>query len=247
VQFAPNNGQGGCTAIEDAAALANHIKKLNDLSEDLPDTALIEKHLKAVQDLRYPRIKPIDVESRMILRGDTLQGPIESFMVHYVIPKFPDFIENSWVENWVGSCFLDYLPVPKRARMGTMMLNTKMGYGENDRLIIRVFRAFPLVFLFFGFYYFSGPRIEEAKSKASDMYTAASSLAGLKGPRLNPNIHGTASPGLLDFLVLSYRSMIENPIPLNEVFVLWADFIPIYGIWIIEGYRRGTSMTFAKL
>jgi hypothetical protein len=254
VKFAPNNGQGGCTAIEDAAALANHIKKLNDLSEDLPDTASIEKHLKAFQDLRFPRIKPIDVESRMILRGDTLQGPLESFMVHYVIPNIPEFIENSWAENMVGCVLLDYLPFLKHARMGTMPLNTRLGHGQRDRLLVRAFRALPLIFIFFAIMYIAGPRIEEAQSKVFSIYKARSfSNGALKGSLLNTdglaNVDqfSTTLRGIVEFLTISYTAMIGDPVAFNGLLVVLIDFAPIYGIWVIEGYRRGNVLTFSQL
>ncbi len=240
MKFAPNNGQGGCTAIEDAAALANHIKKLNDLklaSDNLPDTALIEKRMQEFQDFRLPRIRPVDAESRLILRGDCLQGQVANFMVHYVVPNVPDFIETSWTRNMVNPVFLDYLPIPKHARTGTMPLNAKLGYGKTDHPAVRGLRALPLLLIFFSFYFLTGPRIEEARSKAASV-----SQAGFGS-------HGgsNCSLGILDFLTISYSAIIQNPISFNQLLVLWMDFVPMYSIWMIEGHRRGNILTFSQL
>jgi hypothetical protein len=254
LQFGPNNGQGGMTAIEDAAALANHIKNIDDSSSSPPGTTLIEKCLRAFEKLREPRIKAVDEESRLILRGDTLQGPVEYLMTHYVIPYIPEYIENAWTVNAVGSVTIDYLPFPKHAKTGTVRLNTLLGNGTKDSLLIRAFRSLPLLVVFLGFLHATGVVLEQALTLLPSYRAyAISTRDGRNSWLFNSNAYsGTESglltaSGVLEFLTLAYLSIIRHNDAFYALVLLLFDFHSVYGIMMIEGYRRGTSLTFAQL
>ena len=245
------------TAIEDAAALANYIKKINESSKSSSsslETTLIEQYLSAFEKLRQRRVKSMDEESRLILRGDTLQGWVAYFMTHHLIPNIPDFIENSWTSNAVGSVVVDYLPFPKRARTGTMRLNTLLGNGTQDSLLIRTFRALPLLFVLFGFLYARKIVLELIRTLLPNYRTYAMSTGDWRNSRLfnvnaysEPQSRLTDPAGQLELLTLAYHSIIRHNDSFYTLVLLLFDFHSVYGIMLIEGYRRGTSLTFAQL
>jgi hypothetical protein len=243
------------TAIEDAAALANYIKKIDVAGNNsLPGTTLIEEHLKAFEKLREPRIAAVDEESRLILRGDTLQGPVENFMIHNVVFNIPDFIENAWTANAVGSVMIDYLPFPKHAKAGTMRLNTLLGNGTKESLLVRVFRALPLLLVFLGFLYTSGIMLEASLTLFPKYRAYAIATGDWRNSWLfNPNRSSEAESGspaaadILESLTLVYLSLIRHNDAFYTLVLLLFDFHSVYGIMMIEGYRRGTSLTFAQL
>ena len=56
-----------------------------------------------------------------------------------------------------------------------------------------------------------------------------------------------APSGVIGFFTLSYTAILSDPVTFNELLVLLLDFSSIYSIWIIEGFRRGNSLTFPQL
>lgn len=251
----PTSGQGGNTAIEDVAELSNALNRLvgnGNGSYQKPDTASIKNCLEKFQKTRYPRAKVADEQSRVILRTDTLDTPLNAFVAKYILPNFPDIMVNLLADLAVGAASLNYLPLGGLAKRGNM-------YRANaDSITARALRASPLLLICLWFFYFS---TQFSKILADNRATSPQSyepeahglLASPWGYKFPPNslMYWLPLPGVLlaklETAVEFYASTLTDELARSRAFAQWFDFNAILGVWMVESRRRGNILSFAQI
>jgi FAD dependent monooxygenase len=83
-KWTPNIGQGGNSAIESAALIANILNRLAQ-GESAPSAKTIENGLKQFQLRRKPRVQAIFKASNDATRMEALKGPMENFTVRILL------------------------------------------------------------------------------------------------------------------------------------------------------------------
>lgn len=254
VQFCPNNGQGGNNAIEDAAALTNYLKRLiENNSKTTLDTALIESCLQEFQKSRYQDVKEFDRMSRMVLRNETLDGSLDRFVVKYLLPNIPDFVISTVSNLAIGATCLDYLPLGRRrVKKGNMNIEKRENIGR------RVLRASPILLVLLASVFIiipnvGGPIITGRGRDDKYEINSRGVLANSWGYKFPPDsiMYRLFLPSQilaeLELLTEFYSAMITNEFARARVLAGWFDFNAILGIWMVEAFRRGNSLSFAQM
>ncbi|GME30130.1 putative FAD binding domain protein [Neofusicoccum parvum] len=116
-KFEPTSGQGGNSAIETAAVLANNLTRMmkshpEGLSDDHIDTAFSE-----TQKLRQPRAWELIKASHLQQAIEAMETPILELMVKYYMPIMSvDQRLAAWTKSIESAHRLEMLDVPKRFR-----------------------------------------------------------------------------------------------------------------------------------
>ena len=144
----PNLGQGGNTAIESAASVANAIHELIAQKRPTrPSTREIECALKSHQNRREERVEKILKLANKATRIEALRGPFEEFLAMHVFPHIGGLMQDNFCAYEVAAEKLDFLPETERALKATMPFDTQHGKANHDKLFSRSLRALPLLVL----------------------------------------------------------------------------------------------------
>ena len=117
-QFEPLTGQGGNSAIETAASLANHLtaalhKSISQTLSEEETSSVFEK----VQQQREGRVWGLVKASHARQRLECLETPTLRFIVRYVFPYIPKpAMMNRWIQTYCPAVSLRMLPMPSRPR-----------------------------------------------------------------------------------------------------------------------------------
>jgi hypothetical protein len=142
----PESGQGANQAIETAASLANHLKRMLDsCSEEAPTSMRIEKCLRDFQTHRQPRAREAVRQTNMNVRVLSLQTPLLKFMIENVAPLLGDIQANQVSDRHIGAERVEFLPLPARSFSGTMRFNYTRGITMYESRGRRALFALPLL------------------------------------------------------------------------------------------------------
>nr|Q9C447.1 RecName: Full=FAD-dependent monooxygenase paxM; AltName: Full=Paxilline synthesis protein M [Penicillium paxilli]AAK11530.1 PaxM [Penicillium paxilli] len=118
-KMTPNVGQGANMAIEDAAALANLLRKMRISSGPyFPTSSQMEFLLQKYRDLRYERVNTIYQSSRFLVRFQVRDGIIYSLLSRYWAPYAGDLPADMASKTIADGTMCDFLPTPKRSGGG---------------------------------------------------------------------------------------------------------------------------------
>lgn len=117
-QLHPLTGQGGNSAIETSAALANHLVTALNKNHFKP---LSTEHLSSVfektQRQRYDRVTNLVESAHIAQRFGSLDTPVMKFAVRYFVPYMPtSLVANSWIDSYCPAVSLNMLPLPNLPR-----------------------------------------------------------------------------------------------------------------------------------
>lgn len=115
-QFNPIGGQGGATAIEDAAVLANLLYKLHR-SRTSKDSKFTDQEVTTVfteyQNTRFARAQGLQHKSHKVQDMSARQGFLMKFMSDYVMPyQGQDAILEAMTGSFKHAARIDFLDVP---------------------------------------------------------------------------------------------------------------------------------------
>lgn len=177
-KMTPNMGAGGNSAIESAAALANALYDMLNMTPKAVklhpsvDTAAIQQALSQYQRSRSVRASATVKVANLITRLHAVRGLVEHILAHYIMPHAGDLLVDLASDSWIGAIRLEYMPIPSRSLYGTMPFNPQQGMGKNESLMWRALAATPLLAI--GVYSF-----RTYGTAGIGPFTAGSSSAGL--------------------------------------------------------------------
>ncbi|CZR65573.1 uncharacterized protein PAC_15473 [Phialocephala subalpina] len=147
-KMTPNAGNGGNSAIESAAALANSIKSLlGDSGTDKPSLPAIVNCLKEYHASRKIRTSQIIKSGNDLTRLHALKDFKNKVMAHYVVPHSGDFAANLMSDTMIGATLISYLPPPSRSLIATMPFNPEQGIGKSQSIVTRALVSSPFLCL----------------------------------------------------------------------------------------------------
>ncbi|KAL4797993.1 FAD/NAD(P)-binding domain-containing protein [Aspergillus venezuelensis] len=142
-KMTPNLGQGGNSAIESAASLANTIVHLLEptSSEPLqkPTTSELHASLQKWQSNRRPRAQRIFEQANTLTRLEAVDTFADKIKAHYLMPYLESVMTSKMTKSIVGAVKVDYLPVPVKA------LRCKVPYNDSRPRRERALWAVPLL------------------------------------------------------------------------------------------------------
>lgn len=235
----PNLGAGGNAAIESAAALANSLSRIRDLT---PSLATVQAALKRFHLKRRHRAKYIGMAANELSRVEVLATVPEMIIANHVVP-LGDAMSEMTCEIMIGAELLEYLPPPARSLEVTMPWNSEMGLGKHENRLIRALYALPILLVL---YWFTNMMHVTADAVAPSLVRASQtgqiSLSDGQIVSLWQRYFGLKS---LDELLSGYVALYTPAIGGFDIsgqmqtITLIGDTIPIYAIWMIESSRRG--------
>ncbi|KEQ58673.1 FAD/NAD(P)-binding domain-containing protein [Aureobasidium melanogenum CBS 110374] len=147
-KMTPNAGFGGNAAIESAAALANSIKKLSDISDgQRPTEQQIIHSLQSYQKGRGIRATAAIEASTFLTGVHALATWAHALFVRYGLSILGDFFEGLSSDMSVGATLIEYLPPPEISLVGHMPFNPEQGQGHKENLFFRALLASPFLVL----------------------------------------------------------------------------------------------------
>ncbi|KAH0336412.1 FAD/NAD(P)-binding domain-containing protein, partial [Aureobasidium melanogenum] len=147
-KMTPNAGFGGNAAIESAAALANSIKKLSDISDgQRPTEQQIIHSLQSYQKGREIRAMAAIEASNFLTGVHALATWAHALFVRYGLSILDDFFEGLSSDMSVGATLIEYLPPPEISLVGQMPFNPEQGQGHKENLFLRALLASPFLVL----------------------------------------------------------------------------------------------------
>ncbi|KAF1919000.1 hypothetical protein BDU57DRAFT_527108 [Ampelomyces quisqualis] len=145
-KMTPNLGQGGNTAIESAAALANELKDMvNNAEKGKPSLDSIVRHLENYQKIREQRVTAISAVANGLTRVHALKTWKQRLMAFWILPNAGDILTDISCDLIIGAVKIDYLPVPERSLHGTMPFNPSQGVGKVESKLLRALKALPFL------------------------------------------------------------------------------------------------------
>lgn len=144
-KMTPNYGQGGSTAVESAAALANEIKRLED--NGIVNSKTIGIAFAEWQKKRKTRVEATTREAAAVCRMQALSSIKAYILAFYVMPNATELLLNLVTGSLIGSEILEYLPVPSRSFEGSCPFNPKQGVGHQESTLKRAAKAIPLLLI----------------------------------------------------------------------------------------------------
>ncbi|KAL4946754.1 hypothetical protein BDV06DRAFT_229653 [Aspergillus oleicola] len=115
-KMTPNLGQGGNSAIESAASLANSLVSLLESSSDTkPSVTELHACLQTWQEKRRPRAQNIFDQANTLTRLEAVDTFSDKVKAHYLLPYLEDYLTRKMSKTIAGAAKVDYLPEPAKA------------------------------------------------------------------------------------------------------------------------------------
>jgi hypothetical protein len=225
----PNMGQGGNSAIESAAALANHLGILFKSSSSGSISLLdIKSCLDSWQTARQPRASQVWTQANSLTRleaGATLKDRMSRTLF--------------------GAERLDAVSLPSRAAQCSMPLDMQSNIDHEQTVWKRALCTAPLVGCYYSASITMGTILQKlepllASSFAQGTWTA---INGETLDLIRPMYHIQFLDKMFAPLILCFLPSISGSDPRSHVQMIsfMADIGPVYGIWLLESYRKGKS------
>ncbi|KAF7596495.1 hypothetical protein BBP40_001367 [Aspergillus hancockii] len=249
-KMTPNIGQGGNSAIETAASLANCLARLVEPSDGDNSVSLrsINANLQDWQKARQTRAKNILTIANDVTRleaGATLK---DTFISQYLLPYVSGLLTDSWSKIVVAGEILDFLPLTPRAVEGTMPYVRQADQNEDYGSIVkRMLSCVPLI----GCYAYAHISMTSLFAKVFPMVVPLlqqGTWTASNGEVLSltePLYHISFLDKLVGPLITCFLPSISgsHPQSYTQMLSFLTDVGPIYGIWLLESYRKAHSWT----
>ncbi|KAL4881328.1 hypothetical protein BJY04DRAFT_227936 [Aspergillus karnatakaensis] len=121
-KLAPNTGQGGNSAIEDAAALANALKKALDTTSSnfsiSPPNTILQPLLRSFNETRLSRMQSISKSARLVLRLHARETLLLRLLGRYILPYSGNLTADLYSKVVASGEELTFLAPSAQARVG---------------------------------------------------------------------------------------------------------------------------------
>ncbi|KAL4891704.1 hypothetical protein BDV59DRAFT_208887 [Aspergillus ambiguus] len=249
-KMTPNLGQGGNSAIESAASLANSLATLaHGSTETKIGVQDIHRCLQAWQKPRQRRVDLIWLSAYELTRIEALEGLKQKLIGLYLLPYLSTYLVDKMSDTIVGAAKLDCLPLPPKS------LECSIPYRDEsdnlpeyeDRVWKRALSSAPL----FGCYAVARETMGTLFTRVRPFMVplfAKGVWSASNGEILSltrPLYHVPYLDNLFRPLITCFLPSISGSDPQSRIQMLsfMADIGPLYGIWLLESYRQAHSWT----
>ncbi|KAJ5792505.1 uncharacterized protein N7503_008483 [Penicillium pulvis] len=247
-KMTPNMGQGGNSAIESAASLANHLTQLVRNSSNggitLEDVKIC---LNNFQTARQPRAEDIYKQATALTRLEACATLKDRLMALHALPYLKSYSIDRMTKTFVGAERLEYIPLTPRASNCTMPLHTQSGLSKKDKETtwIRAISTTPLIGCAMaansimgstmgGFWPHLMSIIRQGVWTSSNGETVSLTRSLYNVPFLDQIF----TPLITCFLPSISGS---DAVSRSQMFSFLTDCGPVYTIWLLESCRQGKS------
>lgn len=243
-------GQGGNNAVESAASLANALRTFLNTSptasyhmDDLCST------LSAWAAARRPRAKGMWTKANDLTRLEAWDGIKHRLITFCILPYATNYLVDSASSGLIGAEVLEYLPTGKLSQKGTMPADTRYRNLHDEPFWKRLLYSIPLVlcFTFACFAMTIDPVVTYAKPLIEKGVFEAANGEAVQLAR--PFFNHEGLDNLLSVLVTCFLPSLSGSDYKSQLQMIsfLTDLAPIYGIWMLESYRRSHSRIGALL
>ncbi|KAF7594270.1 hypothetical protein BBP40_009822 [Aspergillus hancockii] len=145
-KMVPNTAEGGNSAIESAASLANHIIAFLDSPDTHPYSFdNICRCLSTWEKERQPRVKEIWRKANNQIRFETCASVGHTLIMQYFLPYAGRYLINNWSKSLVGAERVTSIPNPARSMSCSVPFDDRYRNIHDESWWRRLAWAFPLV------------------------------------------------------------------------------------------------------
>ncbi|KAG2413021.1 hypothetical protein HFD88_010580 [Aspergillus terreus] len=246
----PNMGQGGNTAIESAASLANSLAVLARASDHaIIGVQDIHRCMQAWQKPRQERANKIWVSAHELTRLEALAGPKHKLIGLYLLPYLSQYLVDRTSATIVGAAKLDCAPLPRRSLECSMpyLNGDDHALSKMDNQWKRVLSTAPLLGCYAAATVTMGTLITRVRPLMVPLFTEGvwSASNGEVVSLTRPIYHVPFLDKLFRPLITCFLPSISGSDPQSRIQMLsfMTDIGPTYGIWMLESYRQAHSWT----
>ncbi|KAL3424914.1 FAD binding domain-containing protein [Phlyctema vagabunda] len=249
-KMTPNMGQGGNSAIESAAALANQLVKLQT-SEGKTSLAALKFALQNYQHDRQSRVGHISTAANDLTRLEAMKTFKDKVTAKYLLKYMGDLLLEKSADSITGAPKIDFLPEPKKALAGNAPFQPDTGIGHKESKLRRCLYAMPLLLVTWYVMHLFADLSHRTGGFAAQAYVsgAVPSIDG-NSTTLRSTYYGNLGiDAVLKRYVLVFTPSIANidQTQRYQMMAFMADLIPMQAIWAIESARLGNFMTLATI
>ncbi|EAW11544.1 FAD-dependent oxidoreductase [Aspergillus clavatus NRRL 1] len=220
-KMTPNMGQGANCAIESAASLVNHLRSLLKVSP-VPSASDISNCLSVWERARQPRVKKIWAAANDLTRLESLATWRHSFFTFHALPRLNDWLTDQYSTVFIGSEKLEGIALPKRALGCPIAFDRNYQRLQDERGWVRLLWALPLVMCILLAHHMMGTTVRGFLPHLSSILDRDDTVRIMVTCFL-PSITGSDAIARLQMLTFL------------------TDIGAVYGIWLLDNYRRGYS------
>ena len=243
----PNMGQGGNSAIESAASLANCLSALAYGSlKAMIDVNDIHHCLQQWQKPRQKRVDGIWLSAHQLTRIEALAGIKEKFIGLYLLPYLTTYLLDKTSAGIVAAAKLDCEPLPPKSLQCSMPYKSSESRAANeDQGLNRVLSTVPLLGCYTAAQATMGALLTHLKPLMLPLFAQGAWTAS-NGEVLRlrrPIYHIPLLDNLFRPLITCFLPSISGSDPHSRIQMLsfMTDLGPLYGIWLLESYRQTHS------
>lgn len=241
-------GQGGNSAIESAASLANHITQLvQNSSERKVPLEDIKNCLNEWQTARQPRTKEVLINANSLTRLEACATLKDRLVAYHVLPYIQSYLVDRLAKSLAGAEKLDCIPLPPRASNCTMPLHVVSELSETDKepLWRRAISTTPLIACAVAAHSLMGSALEGLLPHLiSILRQGAWTSSNGETVSLTRSLYNVPFlDRLFSPLVTCFLPSISgsDAVSRSQMISFLADCGPVYTIWLLESYRQGKS------
>ncbi|OGM48097.1 monooxygenase [Aspergillus bombycis] len=244
-KMTPNMGQGGNSAIESAASLANSLASLIEASRDSRVSAKdLNDYLQPWQTKRQDRVKDIFKKAHELTRLEALATWKEKCIALYLFPYLTNYLADGASKTIVGATKLDCVPLPPRSLQCTMPF-TNFHPPRDDPIWKRALWTLPLIGIYAVGRATALRVILNTRPHLYPLFKEGTWTAG-NGETLSltkPLYHNLFLDKLFRPLITCFLPSITGSDLNSRVQMLsfMTDLGTVYGIWLLESYRNAHS------
>ncbi|KAF9888028.1 hypothetical protein FE257_009418 [Aspergillus nanangensis] len=246
-KMTPNLGQGGNSAIESAASLANSLSQLlvSETATPIP-VHHIHRCIQAWQKPRQQRVKTIWQSAHDLTRLEALVGLKEKLIGLYLLPHLTGYLLDKMSATIVGAAKLDCEPLPLKSVECSMAYtdeSSQAAGGEEEPLWKRGLETLPLLGCYAVAHVTMGTLVSRLRPLMVPYLMQGTWTAGHTGDVVhlrNPVYHVPFLDNLFRPLILCFLPSISGSDGQSRLQMMsfMADLAPMYGIWLLESLRQ---------
>ncbi|KAE8414376.1 hypothetical protein BDV36DRAFT_303484 [Aspergillus pseudocaelatus] len=246
-KMTPNLGQGGNSAIESAASLAN---SLSALAHGSPKAMIgvndIHHCLQQWQKPRQKRVDDVWLSAHELTRIEALAGIKEKLIGLYLLPYLTSHLLDKTSAGIVAAAKLDCEPLPPKSLQCSMPYKSSESHAVNeDQGWSRALATAPLLGCYTAAQATMGTLLTHLKPLMLPLFAQGAWTAS-NGEVLSlhrPIYHIPLLDNLFRPLITCFLPSISGSDPHSRVQMLsfMTDLGPLYGIWLLESYRQAHS------
>ncbi|KAE8378025.1 hypothetical protein BDV26DRAFT_199127 [Aspergillus bertholletiae] len=247
-KMTPNLGQGGNSAIESAASLANSLSALvHGSRKTIIGVKDIHHCLQQWEYGRRKRVEDIAHSAHKLTRLEALAGTKQKLIGLYLLPYLTSYLIDISSATIVEAAKLDCEPLPLKSLQCSMPYKGVESHSVNkeDQRWNRILSTAPLLGCYYAAQATMGTLLTQVKPLMVPLLMQGTWTAS-NGESLSlhrPVYHLPPLDNLLRPFITCFLPSISGSDPQSRLQMLsfMTDLGPVYGIWLLESYRQAHS------